>query len=1129
MTTTEFLKSNERYPKFTQNIFHAGDEDQFQQYRDARNLNVCNPKIDMSGNLFVDQPCYEWPKYSRVQADCVINTFRYIFHKFKKGIFVKICENKLKVFLPFSKSNFVNEWGKKIKVNKGTIIDFIRNIAILEGRSFKDHYVNQNTNEWYGNNCLIRYEFPLSEGDTNVENVKNMLEELCDKRKVPDIEFFINRRDFPILTRNGTEAYNHIWGTTDLPLISHAYEKYLPILSMSKSESYADVLIPTWEDWARIQSYTGKYFPRTDREYSEDFNIKWADKKPTAVFRGTSTGCGVTLETNPRLKLAYLSVSTPPDDKGVPYLDAYITKWNLRPRKLQNEEYLQSIDVETLKSIGIDIYKRDSKGNNIIDTDTKKTYYRFEHGKYVLDNKNGKYIMDKYGKYIIDKHEKRMLAFLSPKQQSEYKYIVNVDGHVSAFRLSLELSMGSVILAVNSQWKIWYSNLLIPFTHYVPVKEDLTDLIEKIKWCRENDDKCEKIAKNAREFFLTFLQKDGVLDYTQKILVDLKNEMGVYLYNVKSPLDFIIRKEYEELDYSFPETAKRATDLRTIPNISDVKDPYSLNGRSYGMLQGMEWVTRKIIVEENFETMAIRKEQIFVNKLGVVNHFSLAGFSMAVKTTLDPQKIKEHIHETFVGTCVLNKLSKFIPNFVYIFGLYKNKDTYNVVTEFIRGETLNDYINSKSFSFGEFLFIVLQLCLALQVAQNMCGFVHYDLSPWNIVLQRVDTEKTFEYILAHNRIIQIRTKIIPVIIDFGKSHVINKNIHHGFINMFNVSTVQDILTLLLKSCDQILKSRKLDHDEFGNFLHLLNFISGTNYREQKFETAQSARIFLRNARKYTALISDNKYELEKLTPYDLIRYIMKMKYKFQLGNIKKYNSYMNKGNGRQIFEYIFSNTTDERVNTYKNVFIRLKQCTLPQPKNLFFIYYVVQSFENNLSSVFDNMIHFLKTEKINIAPYEKIYKETMSFLEHLYKEKIDTIQEKTVKYNVTGNFKELITAPYTEETFLDPTKVINLLNSDSCLFSDDLSDYKEIVEMILLDNGIYKLQDKHRIDYLDNFDILLRTSGINMKNNSANGRTLKFLSHKIYQEDKKELQIATQLVEKDCDDAQLYLELYKQF
>ena len=185
--------------------------------------------------------------------------------------------------------------------------------------SFKEGSVNQNIDEWYANNCLVRSEYPLQEGDSNVGNVRNMLEELCDKRTVPDIEFFINRRDFPILTRDGTEAYNHIWGTKDLPLVSHAYEQYLPIFSMSNSDRYADILSPTWDDWARIQSASGKYFPGSQQDYSGNFSTKWADKKPTAVFRGASTGCGVDEDTNPRLKLAGMSTIKHADDEGIPY------------------------------------------------------------------------------------------------------------------------------------------------------------------------------------------------------------------------------------------------------------------------------------------------------------------------------------------------------------------------------------------------------------------------------------------------------------------------------------------------------------------------------------------------------------------------------------------------------------------------------------------------------------------------------------------------------------------------------------------------------------------------------------------------------------------------------------------
>jgi hypothetical protein len=203
----ETKNTNPRYKHFTQDIFHAGDEEQFQHFRDATNGNVCDTLPSLKDNLFELNSLDVWDKYKNVKGNATIETFRYIFHKFKKGIFVKIKDNKLKVFLPFSKANFTNEWGEKIQIDPRfrSVNDFFKYITDLEGLyHFREGGVNQNFNEWYGNNCLVRYEYPLSEGDSNVGNVKNMLEELCNNFKVPDIEFFINRRDFPILTKDGT-------------------------------------------------------------------------------------------------------------------------------------------------------------------------------------------------------------------------------------------------------------------------------------------------------------------------------------------------------------------------------------------------------------------------------------------------------------------------------------------------------------------------------------------------------------------------------------------------------------------------------------------------------------------------------------------------------------------------------------------------------------------------------------------------------------------------------------------------------------------------------------------------------------------------------------------------------------
>ncbi len=37
-----------------------------------------------------------------------------------------------------------------------------------------------------------------------------------------------------------------------------------------------------------------------------------------------------------------------------------------------------------------------------------------------------------------------------------------------------------------------------PWEHYVPLRPDLTDLIEKFEWCENHTDACEEIIENTR-------------------------------------------------------------------------------------------------------------------------------------------------------------------------------------------------------------------------------------------------------------------------------------------------------------------------------------------------------------------------------------------------------------------------------------------------------------------------------------------------------------------------------------------------------------------------------------------------------------------------------------------------------
>ena len=108
--------TNNRYKFFCQSHFTAGDYDQFNSNRDFVNGENLNNEI-INNKLFKNINLNFYDKF-KSNSSSVDNTFNYIFHKFKKGIFVKIRDNKLTTFLPFSKVNFINEWSKYIKLDE---------------------------------------------------------------------------------------------------------------------------------------------------------------------------------------------------------------------------------------------------------------------------------------------------------------------------------------------------------------------------------------------------------------------------------------------------------------------------------------------------------------------------------------------------------------------------------------------------------------------------------------------------------------------------------------------------------------------------------------------------------------------------------------------------------------------------------------------------------------------------------------------------------------------------------------------------------------------------------------------------------------------------------------------------
>lgn len=748
----QHLVCNHRYKCIEKDT--AGDVDQFNTSRIRKDLKP-KPEPDFKDNIYdgrrVLPPKKIWHKNRDIDSVAVANTFKYIFYKFKKGIFIRIADNKVQTFLPFKNVHYKNEFGHVLVVDPkyGSINDFLNYVSKLLG--YRPNRQNiKPVNEWIANNSLIRYDeqdLDPAISSNNKTTFIDMFRTLCKEREVPDIEFFINKRDYPQMKVDDTEPYNHIWDSKHKPLVSHKYPKYAPILSGSSTKMNADIPFPTYEDWARvIYQRSGLVFPNSCREYPDVTPVPWNAKMAKAVFRGATTGSGTTPQTNQRLRAFEIG------EKHKDLMDIGITKWNLRPRKLEGSKYLQTIE--------------------------RKSY--------------------------------PIATKLDLQQQCQYKYILNLEGHVAAYRLSYELSSGSVVLLAGSEWEMWYYPFLKAYEHYIPVKMDLSDLVSQIEWCKANDGKCQEIANNARAFYNKYLGFKGILDFLQKELWEISAKTKPYRYLP----DLIIWSIEDEGDQLGEELKFTNTSYKF--NVPE-------SPRCIGILDAK----LKVMRSKSIKDLAV-VETILINANGKVIRFRVNGFDVVGKKANHEHKTLEHVHESYIGLKAINKMVARTPNFAYVFGPLKDAPEM-VFVEHIKGLSLMNWLKSPQYKFKDFISILVQLNLALSVAQNYIGFIHYDLYPWNVMIQApYDGQTTFSYFLnfSGNKevVVKLTPTIVPVIIDYGKSRAIvyerdHGLIDHGFTNLYQHNQIVDTLTILYGSLNVLKDAQRLGSDE----MKLLDF------------------------------------------------------------------------------------------------------------------------------------------------------------------------------------------------------------------------------------------------------------------------------------------------------------------
>ncbi|XP_019967883.2 protein O-glucosyltransferase 1 [Paralichthys olivaceus] len=102
----------------------------------------------------------------------------------------------------------------------------------------------------------------------------------------------------------------------------------------------------------------------------------------------------------------------------------------------------------------------------------------------------------------------------------KYKYLFNFRGVAASFRLKHLFLCGSLVFHVGDEWQEFFYAQLKPWVHYVPVKQDLSDVRELLQFVQENDAIAQEIASRGKEFILNHLRMQDVSCYWEKLLTE---------------------------------------------------------------------------------------------------------------------------------------------------------------------------------------------------------------------------------------------------------------------------------------------------------------------------------------------------------------------------------------------------------------------------------------------------------------------------------------------------------------------------------------------------------------------------------------------------------------------------------
>lgn len=363
------------------------------------------------------------------------------FFEHRCGIFVSVRNHTLAFFQPFANASFRNTGAIQLvdplnpERNVSSVDDYIRCKHRATGVHEKS--MLRDVHDWWFNGDIVCNVVPPGVwGRSMFHSLCAMLSHVSPQ--LNDCDFILNKRDAPLNLRS------------------------IPCLSFYTNDTIRDLPCPLPRDWECSPCSTIQ-------------KSRWATRRNKAVFRGSSTGPGLTLNTNRRLQLAHVAKSAPS------LLDVGITSFNVRDRVISQSGTTRVITCAATRTLMQTIPKSD--------------------------------------------------CMTISDQASQFKYALYVAGHQAADRLGALLNNGFVVIHVEGDvlddhpTHVWFWHSLKrcsihslrkrPRQSCHVISCPLSCLIDTVTWLNANPIIAFRIARTSQHFF-----QQSVLCRKSAFLVD---------------------------------------------------------------------------------------------------------------------------------------------------------------------------------------------------------------------------------------------------------------------------------------------------------------------------------------------------------------------------------------------------------------------------------------------------------------------------------------------------------------------------------------------------------------------------------------------------------------------------------